>query len=247
MVEICSYGCGQEGKFKLKNGKFCCSKNISGCQIFKDIKKEKQQIKWNDPNSIYNSEIIKKKISNSVKDNWKDPDSIFNTNEYREKLSKVHSERFDNILLKHKVSEHWKKYWNENEERKFKLKKDMLDGRADYLNSFPRDPEKWKKKNEKQSELMRGSNNPTWSGGTSFESYGIEFNKPLKEKVRYRDNYTCQICSKTENKLERILSIHHIDYNKKNNLEENLISLCIICHPKTNKNREQWKEKFSNK
>jgi hypothetical protein len=28
---ICDYGCGQEGKHQFKNGKWCCSSNISGC------------------------------------------------------------------------------------------------------------------------------------------------------------------------------------------------------------------------
>ena len=36
------------------------------------------------------------------------------------------------------------------------------------------------------------------------------------------------------------LSIHHIDYNKKNCKEDNLISLCVHCHGLTNKNRNSW-------
>jgi len=30
-TELCSYGCGQVAKFKLKNGKLCCSKNWNTC------------------------------------------------------------------------------------------------------------------------------------------------------------------------------------------------------------------------
>lgn len=36
------------------------------------------------------------------------------------------------------------------------------------------------------------------------------------------------------------LAIHHIDYDKLNSDEKNLISLCFSCHNKTNVNREQW-------
>jgi hypothetical protein len=38
------------------------------------------------------------------------------------------------------------------------------------------------------------------------------------------------------------LPVHHIDYDKKNNDERNLITLCISCHSKTNANREYWIE-----
>jgi hypothetical protein len=38
------------------------------------------------------------------------------------------------------------------------------------------------------------------------------------------------------------LPIHHIDYNKKNNKSDNLISLCFQDHSRTNYNRPYWKE-----
>ncbi len=70
-----------------------------------------------------------------------------------------------------------------------------------------------------------------WQGGISFESYGLEFNKELKEYILERDSYTCQDpnCLHLYERLE----IHHIDCDKKNNNPENLISLCISCHGKT--------------
>lgn len=30
-MKICEYGCGQEAKFQLKNGKWCCSKSFNSC------------------------------------------------------------------------------------------------------------------------------------------------------------------------------------------------------------------------
>lgn len=69
--------------------------------------------------------------------------------------------------------------------------------------------------------------NPNWQGGKSFEPYGLDFNENLKEKIRKRDKFICQICYQQINKK---LDVHHIDRNKKNNLENNLISLCHHCH-----------------
>ena len=90
-------------------------------------------------------------------------------------------------------------------------------------------------------------NHPSWLGGKSFEPYAPEFNKKLKEQVKKRDNYTCQECNYEEKDLKYPLSIHHIDYNKKNNLLINLIALCNSCHSQTNFRREDWKKYFKNK
>ena len=95
-------------------------------------------------------------------------------------------------------------------------------------------------------EKIKGEKNPAWLGGKSFEPYGIEFNQELKELIRKRDNYTCQECGKTQKQLKRKLSIHHIDYDKKNNSKLNLISLCLKCHLKTNTDRKHWKRHFQN-
>lgn len=90
----------------------------------------------------------------------------------------------------------------------------------------------------------QGENNPNWKGGKSFETYGREFNNKLREKIRKRDNYECCLCGKTEDDSPRRLSVHHIDYDKKNNSEENLITLCRGCHTKTNSHRETFKRIF---
>ena len=81
-------------------------------------------------------------------------------------------------------------------------------------------------------------------GGKTFEEYGFGFTEQLKEHIRKRDGYICQICSKTQKQNNRSLDVHHIDYDKKNCLEGNLISLCISCHIKTNYNRKKWTKYF---
>ncbi len=84
-------------------------------------------------------------------------------------------------------------------------------------------------------------NNPNWQGGLSFEPYPIEFNSDLKKKIYIRDNYSCRLCGS-----KKIILCHHIDYNKDNNIEENLITLCKSCHAKTNNKRLEWMEYFIN-
>jgi len=97
-----------------------------------------------------------------------------------------------------------------------------------------------------------GENNTNWHNGASFEEYGKEF-KGMREKIRKRDRYRCQECSKHQSKLydnggkRYKLIVHHIDYNKKNNTDENLISLCRKCHLPTNHNRDFWTNHFQNK
>lgn len=84
------------------------------------------------------------------------------------------------------------------------------------------------------------SKSHSWKGGISFEPYGIEFDNRLKEFIRKRDSYRCQECFRHQSELKRKLHIHHIDYDKKNNNIENLISLCDVCHGQTNWDRNDW-------
>ena len=93
-----------------------------------------------------------------------------------------------------------------------------------------------------------GSNNPmyglcgelshSWLGGQ--KGYGIEFKLPLKETIRSRDNFRCVLCGKSQEDNKKKLDVHHIDYDKKNNSTDNLVSLCMTCHRKTNYNRNNW-------
>lgn len=52
--------------------------------------------------------------------------------------------------------------------------------------------------------------------------------KLLRKELKERADGVCQKCG---NKTKR-LEIHHIDRNRKNNMEENLIALCVSCHKK---------------
>lgn len=88
------------------------------------------------------------------------------------------------------------------------------------------------------SKAKKGENNPSYIDGTARSPYCREFNEILKFRIRQRDNHVCQICNNDDKRLNRNLCIHHIDYNKENCKENNLISLCTSCHTKTNGTKE---------
>jgi hypothetical protein len=90
-----------------------------------------------------------------------------------------------------------------------------------------------------------GNNNPAWQGGISYEPYSLKWTKEIKKKIKERDKYNCQNCHKSYLLKDKELYIHHIDYDKKNCSLENLISLCLSCHGKTNHNREHWQKYFN--
>lgn len=98
---------------------------------------------------------------------------------------------------------------------------------------------------------QKGELHPNWIDGRSYELYPSYFTESLKESIRKRDNYTCQNCGMTEEEhiliMNWSLTVHHIDYNKKNCNKINLITLCHICNVRANYNREHWLTQYQNK
>jgi len=86
------------------------------------------------------------------------------------------------------------------------------------------------------------------AGGTGIpgenSEYGAEFDNALKEQVRFRDGYKCRECGCSQLENGKQLDCHHIDYNKENSILNNLISLCMGCHRRTNTNRKYWTKYF---
>jgi len=68
-------------------------------------------------------------------------------------------------------------------------------------------------------------------------TYPPEFNECLREQIRERDGRKCMKCLKPESELRRKCDVHHIDENKNNNDESNLISYCQRCHQKITRHR----------
>lgn len=91
-------------------------------------------------------------------------------------------------------------------------------------------------------ESMVGKGNPVWAGGYSINDYCDAWkDKNYKASIKERDSYICQnpICAKISNNLV----VHHIDYDKKNCHPSNLITVCVSCNGKANKNRD-WHTVF---
>lgn len=97
--------------------------------------------------------------------------------------------------------------------------------------------EKTKRCNKCWKKFNRGINHTSYIIGIDRE-YPIEF-KSIRLKIRKRDNYICICCKKYGNE------VHHINYNKQNCQESNLITLCSKCHRKTNFNRDYWYAYFT--
>lgn len=125
-----------------------------------------------------------------------------------------------------------------------KGKKNPLTTKRNLENNPMKDKEIRKKVGLKLKGMFALEKNPMWKGGLSFEPYTTNWTKALRKYIRERANYTCQLCGKVQKDKHRLFDVHHIDYNKKNCDPENLITLCMECHGKTNINRKKWIKKF---
>lgn len=111
-------------------------------------------------------------------------------------------------------------------------------------------PPRTKEHRKKLSDTSRGKKCNFWVDGRSYEenSYPQGWVDDLRDSIRKRDNYICQMCGIHQDELDfgqvKKLDIHHIDYDKYNLNPTNLISLCRSCHTKTNYNRKYWIKYF---
>lgn len=95
-----------------------------------------------------------------------------------------------------------------------------------------------------------GSNNPNWRGGNTriIVPYPATwFN--IRIKIRERDKGICGWCGEDASYMRgnQLVqgAVHHIDYNKRNVAEKNLITLCAACHGRTNSQRTFWRLQFT--
>jgi hypothetical protein len=159
-----------------------------------------------------NSPETRKKVSDKQK-------GKIISKEAREKISKGHKGKKLSKEHKNKISE--------------RLKEDYKLGTRKIIPNFKHNIPHSETTKEKLRKYT-GDKTSGWQGGISFEPYSVDWTKTLKQAIRQRDKYTCQICGK-----EGII-VHHIDYNKKNCISDNLITLCNSCHTATNTNRPKW-------
>lgn len=86
------------------------------------------------------------------------------------------------------------------------------------------------KTKKRLSEANRGENSFLYKGGINI--YPEEWAEELREKIRKRDNYQCQLCRMKQEESNRALDVYHIDNDRINCQPENLITLCRSCHSK---------------
>lgn len=169
------------------------------------------------------------------------------------------------------IAHKWKKLSDEHK-NKIRISKlgDKNPAKRDDVRKKISNTKKWVK-NPKHSEFMRWrtpwnkwtkwlqiawnkwlfwENSHSWQWWLSFEPYSKEWMKSTSEYIRRRDNYMCAICwfkQSNMNGIHKKLDVHHINYDKKDCSEWNLITLCKHCHWKTNFRRDEWIKLFSSR
>lgn len=69
------------------------------------------------------------------------------------------------------------------------------------------------------------------------------FTRKLRKFVKERDEFCCQTpFMYCDGPCVDRIEIHHIDYNKKNFRDDNVILLCAICHERVKQDRDFWQE-----
>lgn len=90
---------------------------------------------------------------------------------------------------------------------------------------------------------------PTSAANTAV--YHNAFNQKLKDSIRERDGHVCQRCKIDENSYKeqtnRNLTVHHVNYDKTDIRNENLITLCGGCNIAVNTNCDYWQKVFTDK
>ena len=203
--------------------------------------------------NYHHSEETKRKISESLKGKMVGDKNPSCKSYVIEKIRQKANERYTNeeYRQKHKLAirnyykthEHHVKGISKTQEQKEK----MSISRKKWCKE---NPEKAKEVIEKsratniEKGTHRNERNPNWYGGISKIKIKRRTTKELKDKIKKRDGYRCQQCFSFQDELVQPLIVHHIDFNKLNDNETNLITLCNPCHSQLNYDRESWIDYF---
>lgn len=87
-----------------------------------------------------------------------------------------------------------------------------------------------KKMSDNHHTKRPGYVNPRWKGGNNH-GYPKEWTKSLRNFIKSRDNYMCQVCGR-DLRNNSHGHIHHISGNKQDCSYDNLVLVCIFCHNK---------------
>jgi len=122
-------------------------------------------------------------------------------------------------------------------------KKKMSKSRTGDKNPFygKTHTEKFRKQLSELNKTRRGEFAPNWRGGLTRVQYPDTWTDEYKHQIRVRDGVKCALCLCKDHQLD----VHHIDYDKNNCSEKNLITLCHPCHLYTNGDRKFWIDLFA--
>ena len=241
-----SYNFSEDHKQKISEsgkGKIPWNKGKPGTWIGKKHTEESKKKISETKKGSKHSEESKKKMSESHKGKKQSKELIAkrvesrkgyrHSEETRKKIGDGNRDKIISDECKKKMSKVRKgKKWSEEQRQK-------MIGQIAWNKGIPQ-TEEAKRKN---SEANSGLNNMNWKGGISFEPYSIEFNNKLKKYIRNRDGNRCIRCNNKYN-YGRVLTVHHIDYDKMNSNEQNLCDLCCSCNTIVNYNRKHWIKYF---
>lgn len=222
---------------------------------FRAMRSEKAKQQWEDPKfrlrrkQMWENPEFRARISENaskqLKQQWEDP-------EFRAKMSEKAKQQWENpefrTMMSEQMSKTAKQVWENPDYRARKIaqtsewsKQQWQD--PEYRASISRQASEQMKRQWEDPERrarMSGENNPNWRGGTSFEPYGMGWTEELREAVRKRDDYTCAISGDVWQEGQEKFPVHHKDYDKTNNDLDNLITLSLSHHARTNFNRRHW-------
>lgn len=95
---------------------------------------------------------------------------------------------------------------------------------------------------KRRAQLTSGASNPNWAGGISGRPYPWDFRKKSKEIIARDGGCMNPNCAGGDPRL----TTHHINYEKSDCRDENLICLCSACNSKANFGRDAWEKFYAN-
>lgn len=218
-VKLCKCGCGTI----LENQRNTYYKDHSNyCSIAKAKMKSKLKKTMSTPE-------FRKKISERVKKQWEEP-------EYRDRYFKTINKPEIKENHKNSIKEGWTP---EKRKRHSKIGVELMSDpdRRDLITSklkeYWSDPENRKK--------YSGENSCHWRGGLSLKGYCKEFIPPFKEEIKEFDRF---VCKNPYCRSGKRLSVHHINYDKKDCHWLNLITVCRSCNTRANFHRKYWQRLY---
>jgi hypothetical protein len=96
---------------------------------------------------------------------------------------------------------------------------------------------------QRRSLIAAGDGNANWRGGMSRLPYPWNFRSVVSKAIIERDGGVCQNPSCAG--LDERMTAHHINYDKQDCDENNLIALCSACNSRANFGRDKWREFYS--